>query len=185
MIRKPLKLIIMLRKSIFLVSSLVILSFNTGAQEALKYQLPPSEIVKIVDAAPTPVVSVSPDKTNILIIERPGNITISELSAEEFRIAGLRIDPAISGPSRQTYNKGFRIMNIDGTNIREITGLPQDPALGFPVWSDDGKKFAFTNTKQNSIELWVCDVTSLKAQKIDDNINMVFGNSFGRGRWRN
>ncbi|MBA4322817.1 MAG: S9 family peptidase, partial [Odoribacter sp.] len=130
---------------------------------------------------PTPAISVSPDKTNILVIERPGNITINELSAEEFRIAGLRINPAISGPSRQTYNKSFRLINIDGTNLREISGLPQDAALGFPIWSDDGKKFAFTNTKQNSIELWICDVSALKARKIDDMINMVFGSSFGRG----
>jgi dipeptidyl aminopeptidase/acylaminoacyl peptidase len=165
----------MIKKSFFLVSALVLSTLLIKGQDALKYQLPPAEIVKIVDAAPTPSVSISPDKTNILLIERPGNITIAELSAEEFRIAGLRIDPAISGPSRQTYNKGFKVMNIDGTNIREISGLPSDPKFGFPVWSVDGKKFAFTNTRDNTIELWVCDVMSLKAQKIDEGINMVFG----------
>jgi dipeptidyl aminopeptidase/acylaminoacyl peptidase len=164
----------MIRKTLTLVTLLVFFSFYTGAQEALKYQLPPSEIVKIVDATPTPGVSMSPDKSNILLIERPGSITISELSAEEFRIAGLRIDPAISGPSRQTYNKSFKIMNIDGTNIRELTGMPKEPQLGSPVWSRDGKKFAFTNTKANSIELWVCDISTLEARKIADGINMVF-----------
>ena len=177
MIKQPLNSIIMIRKTLLLFSGLVFISFNSGAQEALKYQLPPSEIVKIVDAAPTPAMSISPDKSNILIIERPGNITISELSAEEFRIAGLRINPAISGPSRQTYNKGFKIMNIDGTNIREITGMPKEPQLGFPIWSSDGKKFVFTNTIQNSIELWFCDIATLKVRKIADGINMVFGNA--------
>ena len=44
-------------------------------------------------------------------------------------------------------------MNIDGTNIREINGLPEDPFLGTHEWSSDGKKFAFTNTKQSVIEL--------------------------------
>jgi dipeptidyl aminopeptidase/acylaminoacyl peptidase len=165
----------MIRKILFLVSAIVLFVLNSQAQNALKYQLPPDEIVKIVDAAPTPSISVSPDKMNILVIERPGNITIAELSAEEFRIAGLRIDPAISGPSRQTYNKGFKIMNIDGTNLRDITGLPEQPRLGFPIWSVDGKKFAFTNTKSSTIELWICDVASLKAIKIDEGLNMVFG----------
>jgi len=94
----------MIKKSLYLSLLIAFLFSFTNAQESLKYQLPPAEIVKIVDAAPTPSVSISPDKANILIIERPGNITIAELSAEEFRIAGLRIDPAISGPSRQTYN---------------------------------------------------------------------------------
>jgi dipeptidyl aminopeptidase/acylaminoacyl peptidase len=166
----------MIRK-LFIITAFQItaLSFN-AAQEGLKYQLPPAEIVKIVDAPQTPLTSVSPDKTNILLIERPGIITIEELSAEELRIAGLRIDPATSGPSRQTYNKGFKIMNIDGTNVREIAGLPQDPAFGFPLWSANGEKFLFTNKKPSAIELWICDVPTLKASKISEGINMVFGN---------
>lgn len=166
----------MVRKSLIILSAFVFLIFNTYAQEALKYQLPPAEIVKIVDAPQTPAISVSPDKLNILLIERPGIITIEELSAEELRIAGLRIDPASSGPSRQTYNKGFKIMNIDGTNVREIIGLPKDAALGFPLWSADGKKLLFTNKKTATIELWVCDVLTLQATKIAEGINMVFGN---------
>lgn len=165
----------MIQKAFIILVSFLLIQCNINAQEALKYHLPPAEIVKIVDAPPTPSISVSPDKTDILIIERPGIITIKELSGEEFRIAGLRIDPAVSGPSRQTYNKRFRIMNIDGTNIREISGIPQDPEMGFPIWANDGEKFAFTNKKQSSIELWICDLTDLKAQKITDGINMVFG----------
>jgi len=171
----------MIRKSLIILSVVVLFGITATAQEALKYQLPPAEIVKIVDAAPTPAISISPDKKNIIVVERAGNIIISELSAEEFRIAGLRIDPAISGPSRQTYNNGFKIMNIDGTNIREIAGMPKEAQLGSPVWCINGTKFAFTNTKSSSIELWVCDVTSLKVQKIADGINLVFGSSSGRG----
>jgi hypothetical protein len=68
-------------------------------------------------------------------------------------------------------------MNIDGTNIREITGLPLNPDLGFPLWTADGKKFAFTNTTESDIELWVCDIPEMKASKIADHLNMVFGRS--------
>jgi dipeptidyl aminopeptidase/acylaminoacyl peptidase len=166
----------MIRKSFILLVALFAAQVVISAQDALKYQLPPTEIIKIVDAPQTPLVSVSPDKSNILLIERPGIITIEDLSEEELRIAGLRIDPAISGRSRQTYNKGFRIMNIDGTNIREITGLPDEPALGYPIWSPDGQKFVFTNRKNSTIELWVCEIESLEASRIADGINMVFGN---------
>jgi dipeptidyl aminopeptidase/acylaminoacyl peptidase len=162
---------------VLILITLLFVALNSSGQEALKYQLPPEEIVKIVDAPQTPVVSISPDKSTIILVVRPELITIRELSAEEFRIAGLRIDPAISGPSRQTYNRGFSLMNIDGTNIREISGLPANPQLGLPIWSDDGKKFAFTNTTGSSIELWVCEVASLQAKKIADGINMVFGGS--------
>ncbi len=167
----------MVRKSISILTVLILLAISLQAQDALKYQLPPSEIVKIVDAPMTPLTSVSPDKSSILLIERSSIITIKELSAEELKIAGLRIDPATSGPSRLTFNKGFRIMNTDGTNIREISGLPADPAIGNPQWSDDGKKLLFTNTNVSAIELWVCDVVTLKASKIADGVNIVFGRS--------
>ncbi|MFZ0282119.1 MAG: hypothetical protein WAL29_10745, partial [Bacteroidales bacterium] len=165
-------------KKHFLIQVLIIvISLASNSQEALKYQLPPDEIVKIVDAPVTPMVSVSPDKSAILIIDRAPIITISELSNEELRLAGLRIDPATSGPSRQSYNTGFKIMDINGTNVREITGLPGNPRFGFPSWTEDGKKFVFTNTTQNDVELWVCDVLKLTVSKIADNLNMVFGRS--------
>ncbi len=167
----------MVKKSFSVTLLFITVSIASVSQEALKYQLPPDEIVRIVDAPVTPMVSVSPGKTNILLIERPPIITISELSAEELRLGGLRINPATSGPSRQTFNKGFKIMNIDGTNIREITGLPLNPDLGFPLWTADGKKFVFTNTTESDIELWVCDIPEMKASKIADHLNMVFGRS--------
>lgn len=166
----------MIRRVFPLLMALLAFNFTSRAQEVLKYQLPPAEIVSIVDAPSTPSISISPGRKNILVIERPGNITINELSSEELRIAGLRIDPAITGPSRQTFNKGYRLMNIDGTNMREISGMPANARLGFPLWSDNGMKFAFTNTVKSSIELWVCDITTLKAVKIADGINSVFGN---------
>jgi len=164
----------MIRKSLFAVLILLQAFSLADGQEALKYQLPPAGIVKIVDAPQTPGVSVSPDKKNMVIIERSPIITIAELSAEELRIGGIRINPANNGPSRMTYNKGFRILSIDGTNSREIAGMPRDPSLGFPVWSNDGKKFAFTNTLNSGIELWICDISSLKASKIAGNINLTF-----------
>jgi len=165
-------------KSLFIAAFQIAIISVATAQEGLKYQLPPAEIVKIVDAPQIPTLSVSPDKTNIVLIEKAGLISIKELSAEEYRIAGLRINPATNGPSRQNYNSGFKIMNIDGTNIREIKGIPDECLLSSPSWSVDGKKFAFTNTTQTSIELWVCDVTSLTATKIAGDLNMVFGNSY-------
>ncbi len=143
----------MIFRLFIIISCLLADISNITAREPLKYQTPPDDIVKIVDAAQTPGVSVSPDKSRIILSERSGLITIEELSAPELKLAGLRINPATNGPSRQTYFKNFRIMNIDGADIREITELPDNPRLGFPVWSGDGKKFAFTNTKSTSIEL--------------------------------
>jgi dipeptidyl aminopeptidase/acylaminoacyl peptidase len=157
---------------------LTLFLLNGFSQETLKYQLPPDEITRIVDAPLTPGVFISPDKKHVVISEREGIITIAELSAEELRLAGLRINPVTNGPTRQTYNKSFKIMNIDGSNVTIVQGLPEKSKLGSPSWSPDGSQFAFTNTKKASIELWVCELPSLKLTRIADNLNMIFGSAF-------
>jgi len=167
----------MTRRAIFTIALIIIAFSGAESQEPLKYKVPPEPIVRIVDAPTTPSVSVSPDKSNIILVEVPPIITIEELSAEELRLGGLRINPATNGRSRQTFYRGFRIMNIDGTNMREIEGLPDNPRFGYPMWSPDGNKFAFTNTRDTHTELWVCDIVTLRAGRIADQINTVFGTS--------
>ena len=178
-----------MKKSLFGVLSLAIISlllqipYLSQGQESLIYQLPPEAIVKVVDAQQTPSVSLSPDNSFVALLERPGLKTIEDLSREELRIAGLRIDPATNGTSRQSYQTGISIMKIDGTGLKKVTGLPSDLNISGFTWSNDGSKFAFTNTTANSIELWVCDVFDLKAEKIADELNQVLirGGRYSRG----
>lgn len=49
----------MIRNLFIILTAIAFLGFNTSAQDALKYQLPPAEIIKIVDSPQTPSVSVS------------------------------------------------------------------------------------------------------------------------------
>jgi len=165
----------MIRKTFLSLLIILIFSVSAGSQDAIRYMLPPDEIVRIVDAPVSPSVYVSPDKKTILIAEREGLPSISDLAREEFRLAGLRIDPLINGPSRSTYFTAFRIMGIDGSGEKTIKGLPDSPRLGSPVWSDDGKKIAFTRTAESAAELWVCDINSMTAVKVAENLNGVFG----------
>ncbi len=164
-------------KTIITIAIILAASFAARSQAPLNYQVPPEDIVRIADAPATPLITVSPDKSNIVIIEVPPLASIAELSADELRIAGLRIDPATNGRSRQTFYKGFRIMSIDGSGLRDISGLPDNPRFGYPVWSPDGKRFAFTNTRESQTDLWICDITTLTASRIADRINTVFGTS--------
>ncbi|MGQ9619623.1 MAG: prolyl oligopeptidase family serine peptidase, partial [Bacteroidales bacterium] len=165
----------MMKKLFSVLNFIVILFVPAFSQEALKYQLPPDEIVRIVDAPVTPMISVSPDRTTIILIERAGLPSIKDLAADEMRLASLRIDPAVNGLSRVSYNKGFTVMNIDGSNIRTISGMLENPKTGMPLWSNDSKKFAFINKTESSIDLWVCDIIISKAEKIAGNLNTVFG----------
>ena len=55
-------------------------------------------------ATPTPTVSVNGKGTWMLLMERnTATTTIAELSEPEYRLAGLRLNPATNGPSRAVY----------------------------------------------------------------------------------
>ncbi|MDZ7738160.1 MAG: prolyl oligopeptidase family serine peptidase [Bacteroidales bacterium] len=162
-----------MKRVLLLFGLLAFVSAAVFAQEGLEYQKPPQDIVDIMTASPTPSVSISPDGNTIALTERPGMPSIEDLSREELRLGGLRIDPAINGPSRRSYSTAITLMDIDGTNERSLKGIPSDLKMSGFSWSEDGKHFAFTNVTSGSIELWTGDVASLEVKKVDDNLNML------------
>ncbi len=145
-----------------------------GAQNNNGYQLPPEAIVSLVDAPQTPSVQLSPDNQTMLLLYRPGLPSIADLSQPEMRLAGIRFDPSTNGPSRVQGVNRISAQKIDGTSLGDLKGLPEDPRLGGVSWSHDSKRFAFTNTTESTIELWVADVEPMTARKIDEGLNGIF-----------
>jgi dipeptidyl aminopeptidase/acylaminoacyl peptidase len=148
-----------------------------GAQDTKGYQLPPEAIVSLIDAQQTPSVQISPDNQTMLLLYRPGLPTIADLSQPELRLAGIRFDPATNGPSRGQSINRITAMKTDGTVTGDLKGLPADARLGGVMWSPDSKRFAFTNTTENNIELWVADAATMTARKIGDGLNGIFRRS--------
>ncbi|MDX9904213.1 MAG: prolyl oligopeptidase family serine peptidase [Bacteroidales bacterium] len=145
-----------------------------SAQETPGYQLPPAEIVSIVDAPQIPAVLVSSDNKSILLLERPELPSIADLSKPELRLAGIRFNPSTNGSSRGQGVVKISAMNIDGTNLRELKGMPADPHISGVTWSDDCSMFAFTNTTDVTLEVWVADLETMTARKIDEGLNDIF-----------
>ncbi len=167
-----------MRKNLFTLLLLAAFSLTLSAQNGLKYQKPPKEIVDIMTVPPTPSVSFSPDGKLLAMLERRESPTIEDFSAEMLRLGGLRIDPAMNCGSRPSYSVGISIMNLDGSNKREIKGLPANLKMGLISWSNDGRFFAFINYTTNSVELWLGDTESFSVRKIDDNLNLVMSGAF-------
>ncbi|MGI9182798.1 MAG: hypothetical protein ACR2H9_20150, partial [Longimicrobiaceae bacterium] len=57
------------------------------------YRVPPKAIADLVDAPPTPAVSLSPDKDWLLLMELPNLPPLSDLAQPELLLAGLRLNP--------------------------------------------------------------------------------------------
>lgn len=141
------------------------------------YLLPPKVIVDILDARPMPAVAVAPGGRTIALQSRRSMPTIAELAQPIHRIAGARINPKTNG--RQQRGGNITAMTLksiaDGTE-RKVT-LPPDPNVGNVSFSPDGKQLAFTNTKENTIELWVADIATGQAKLLSgtDRLNGTSG----------
>ena len=150
-----------------------------NAQQALTYQTPPQEIADLVNAPLTPVVSFSRTGEFMMLLERPGNPSIEELAQPELRIGGIRINPAVNGPSRSGSYENVIIKNTRSGKETAIKGLPANARLSSFSLSKDEKFVAFTHTSNSGISLWVADLSTFEAKQLTtDNVNAVFGGAF-------
>ena len=130
------------------------------------YRVPPQPVVDLVDAAVTPEVSLSPDRRRMLIMEKPGWPPISELAQPEARLAGMRINPATNGRSREACCNGLLLKRLDGGAETRVGGLPEGARLGNVMWSPDSRHAAFSMTRDDGIELWLLEVAAARSRQL-------------------
>ena len=162
--------------NISVIFTLIIFSF-TLAEEG--YKMPPKAIADLVDAPVTPNISISPDKKNILILERASLPSIEELSQPELRLAGLRISPTTNGRSRANSYKGILIQNIKSGKQKKVKGLPKNAKISSVSWSPDSKRIAMSVINGNQINLYLSETKTGKAKLlIKKPLNTIYGSAF-------
>ncbi|MCZ8331755.1 MAG: prolyl oligopeptidase family serine peptidase [Flavobacterium sp.] len=170
-----------MKKSILFI---LFLSFFAGsAQENLTFQQPSKDILALADYERTPSVNMDSKKEYMLLSYRSTYKTLDELSQEEMRLGGLRINPITNISSTVTYINNLKLRKVKDKVETQVNGLPQNPKITNIAWSQNEKKIAFTNTTATGVELWVIDVATASAKKITEaNLNANLGNPFN---WMN
>jgi len=149
-----------------------------NAQQPFKYQEPPKGILELVDAEPLPTLLISPTKEYLIFVKRPGYPDISELSEDELRLAGIRINPATFGPSRTSYATGIELKLLSSNEEIKIQGLPENLKVIDYSFSASGNKMALVNQKEDQLELWVLSLKSGELRRIDGDLNGSLGRSY-------
>lgn len=166
-----------MRKIFF--AALLLCTGNLFAQDAIKYQTPPKEIYDLVMAKPTPGINFDNKGNWMLIMERSSMPTVEELAQPELRIAGLRINPNNFSPSRSGFSTAISLKNIKTGVETPVTGLPADLKAGSFSWSPNEDKIAFTNTTNTGVDLYIINIQTKKATKINKaQVNTVMGSAF-------
>ena len=152
-----------------------------SAQTADTYQQPPQPIAQILDAAPTPAVSIGSDRQTLALLGRENLPPISDLAEPFLRLAGYRINPTINGPSegRAGWLNALSFEDI-ATGETARVALPEGARYLYPTWSPDSKRVAFALRTPSGLELWVAERSGQARRLTGPTLNASFGGPY---RW--
>lgn len=155
------------------------MTFPAAAQENLTYQKPPQEILELADFKRAPLLSINGDNSLMVFAYSNTYKTLEELSKEEMRLGGLRIDPNTNIGSTVRYSNNLTYKGLKSNKELQLKGLPENPNIAYLMWSPDQTKIAFTNTSKNGVELWIGDFKTGEAKQITGaNLNANLGRPF-------
>ena len=164
-------------RRLLLLGLLVTTAQVANAQDG--YLTPPQVVVDILDAPGLPQLSVSPDRSRVLFIERANMPSIADLAEPMLRLGGTRINPKYFGPHGGARTTGLVLRDLASGQETRVQ-VPETASLGNIGWSPDGKRLAFTNTTSDGIYLWVADPSTGSARQVTNKRLNATG-SFGFG----
>jgi dipeptidyl aminopeptidase/acylaminoacyl peptidase len=141
------------------------LLFSTSVFAQSGYQKPPKEIMDVLNAPVTPLVSISPTRDYALMYEGVRYPPIADLAQPVLRIAGVRINPATNTRHLAPYFINLTVKKISDSKETRVS-LPPNAKISPPSWSADGKRFAVYNITPNGNELWIGETSSGKVKLI-------------------
>ncbi|MBU6340514.1 MAG: prolyl oligopeptidase family serine peptidase [Bacteroidetes bacterium] len=155
--------------------------FFAGALAAQSvYKRPSDDVARIVEARPTPNVSISPTQGALLLTDYNPNPGIAVLAEPYLKLAGLRINPTLNARQRITEFVGLTVIWINEQRKVSLE-IPTNGRLNASAWSPDGKKVAFLIDGSDGVQLWVADALSGKSKRIGNFVvNDVLGSPM---RW--
>lgn len=145
---------------------LLIVSTNVFGQDP-GYKTPPKDITDLLLVKPTPSISLDEKGEWILFSQSNSYPSVEELAQPELRIAGLRINPNNFAPSRQNFINDIWLKNNSRGKEYKIIGLPKPLMAGSINWSPNDKKIAFIQTNSSRVDLYVIDIATQKAIKVN------------------
>ena len=158
--------------------ALAIGPLQTSAQNN-NYRRPPADVAAIVEAKPTPQVSMSPNRDALLLTNYNPNPGIATLAQPFLKLGGLRVNPQINARQRITEFTSCEVQWFaEGKSV--TIELPKTGRLaGIPAWSPNGNRLAFGIDVADGVQLWVADTRTGKSKRLGTfYINDMLGSPF-------
>src|SRR5271166_5673773 len=150
---------------------------TAAAETASGYNLPPKNILDVMRAPMPPRPVVSPTNDSILLVSWQEYPSIARVATPFLRLAGVRVEP--KNHSKHDTPGGYGITpcatGFDLVHVADVEqnhaaqvhiALPAGACPGEPMWSADGKRFAFANIAPESVELWIGDAKTGEVHRV-------------------
>ena len=154
------------RHAIAAIATLAAFAASTGSlaqatTSASGYDQPPKNILDVLHAPAPPVANVNPTRERMLLVSWQDYPAMSRVATPFLRLAGARIE--IRNHSKHDTPGGygvtpcalsFELVHVPDGARTPVT-LPPGACAGAPLWTADGKAFAFPITAADAVELWI------------------------------
>lgn len=149
------------------------------------YRQPTKEILEVLRAPSLPRPLMSPSKDRVLLVAMKKFPSIDRVATPFLRLAGVRIEPknhskhdTPGGYGIPPCAQSFELLNLSDGQQKRIS-IEKLTCVESPIWSADGKHFAFTNRAENGVELWIGQVRTAKIYRVPEiRLNPMFGTEF-------
>jgi dipeptidyl aminopeptidase/acylaminoacyl peptidase len=147
---------------------------NSSTHHGGGYRRPAQAVLDALHAPVSPLVLFSPTREYVVLLDYIRYPTIADLAQRSIRLAGLYINPRNNGPARSSRLTRLRLRRLESKHEICLL-LPHNARISYPQWSPDGRKFLFTNTTEESVELWICEAQTPHARRLDGlHLNAAF-----------
>ncbi len=165
--------------ALIVIALIITAAGSSFAQENLPFQKPPKEILDLVDYQRAPMVRMDSGKEYMYLLYRDTYSSLEQLSQEEMRLGGLRINPVTNISTTTNYFNNIKVRRVSDAKEIQVKNLPESPQIANVQFSPDEKIISFTNTTSKGVELWVVDIASAHASMIADaNVNANLNNPY-------
>ncbi|HEY8051248.1 MAG TPA: prolyl oligopeptidase family serine peptidase [Steroidobacteraceae bacterium] len=146
------------------------------------YDQPPQNVLDVMRAPSPPLPDVSPTRDTILLVSWEDYPPIARVATPFLRLAGIRIEPGNhskhdtpGGYGITPCVRSFDLVHLPGGAQQHVL-LPAGACPTAPVWSADGRQFAFENIGPSEVQLWIGDAQTGTARQVPGaRLNPMFG----------
>lgn len=137
------------------------------------YNKPPEPLLGVMHTPLPPSAIADPTQRTLLMVQQAQYPSIHRVAEPYLKLAGVRVEPRTGARHDASNGYGIRAC-LDGLSLIDIAtskerklALPAGACPSLPIWSPDGRRFAFTNTVADHVELLVGDVATGSVKRID------------------